>query len=400
MPQLPVLVHQYDTRGELCLNFGVGAARSALQLAAAADGSTFLPRAPLGFTPPDTSLACNTLWFISVGLGLSCALIATLLEQWACDFLHRADMLSAPVIRARIFSYLYYGLKRFNMHTVVEIIKLLLHASLIFFFSRLIAFLIPVNIAIAGVAASHAASPESLEIGIDEVQAAVSRVSSLPAPLWAPGPSMVEYDAVLELLINARSASPYLTVSAIAMVKSRTLDSLLGFPQRSSLTHRWLPTETALAIPAEFLESRERNSRSLSPILEPCHKSLTQSGHRGKNCPPVRVPRSLQFLFHPYRALETVHHIGVGAVHNPQHAPDLPRITCGIFDLYAEGSYTGDTPIGYPPPPNRHAWLDNATAGAQIPDTVSRHLKATPKASARAEGILRGLERLHPGTID
>jgi hypothetical protein len=54
-------------------------------------------------------------------------------------------MRSAPIIRARIFSYLYYGLKRFQMHTVVEIIPLLLHASLLLFFCGLIAFLIPVN---------------------------------------------------------------------------------------------------------------------------------------------------------------------------------------------------------------------------------------------------------------
>ncbi|KAJ7456143.1 hypothetical protein FB451DRAFT_1564735 [Mycena latifolia] len=124
------------------------------QLAAAANGITFLPPAPpvFVFTPPATSLACNTLWFISLGLSLSCALIATLLEQWARNFLHKADMRSAPVIRARIFSYLYYGLKRFNMHTVVEIIPLLLHSSLIFFFAGLVAFLIPVNVIIAGVA--------------------------------------------------------------------------------------------------------------------------------------------------------------------------------------------------------------------------------------------------------
>ncbi|KAJ7456138.1 hypothetical protein FB451DRAFT_1143580, partial [Mycena latifolia] len=122
------------------------------QLAATANGSTFLPPALPVFTPPVTSLACNILWFISLGLSLSCALIATLLEQWARDFLHRADMRSAPAIRARIFSYLYYGLKRFNMHTVVEIIPLLLHASLIFFFAGLVAFLITVNTAIAGVA--------------------------------------------------------------------------------------------------------------------------------------------------------------------------------------------------------------------------------------------------------
>ncbi|KAJ7673638.1 hypothetical protein DFH06DRAFT_1318780 [Mycena polygramma] len=124
------------------------------QLAAAANGTTFQYPAPAHITPPATSLVCNALWFISLGLSLTCALIATLLEQWARDFLHRADMRSAPVLRARIFSYLYYGLKRFSMHTVVDVVPLLLHASLLFFFGGLIAFLIPVNAAMSIIAAT------------------------------------------------------------------------------------------------------------------------------------------------------------------------------------------------------------------------------------------------------
>ncbi|KAJ7145553.1 hypothetical protein C8R44DRAFT_972628 [Mycena epipterygia] len=124
------------------------------QFAASANGTTFhvLPVAP--FTPSTASLVCNALWFISLGLSLSCALIATLLEQWARDLLHKANMRSAPPIRARVFSFLYYGLKRFQMHTVVEIIPLLLHASLLFFFGGLVAFLVPVNFTMTVIAAT------------------------------------------------------------------------------------------------------------------------------------------------------------------------------------------------------------------------------------------------------
>ncbi|KAJ7438056.1 hypothetical protein FB451DRAFT_1416495 [Mycena latifolia] len=122
-----------------------------LQLAASTNGSTLQLPESTPFTPPVASLVCNALWFISLGFSLTCALIATLLEQWARDFLHKADMHSAPVIRARVYSYLYYGLKRFNMHTVVEIIPLLLHASLLFFFAGLVAFLIPVNVTMTAI---------------------------------------------------------------------------------------------------------------------------------------------------------------------------------------------------------------------------------------------------------
>ncbi|KAJ7612803.1 hypothetical protein DFH06DRAFT_148265, partial [Mycena polygramma] len=128
-------------------------AQISLPLAASANGTTYHFPPPASFKPSTASVICNVLWFISLGLSLTCALIATLFEQWARDFLHRADMRSAPVIRARVFSFLYYGLKRFRMHTVVEVIPLLLHASLLLFFVGLVAFLIPVNIAITVVVA-------------------------------------------------------------------------------------------------------------------------------------------------------------------------------------------------------------------------------------------------------
>ncbi|KAJ7663732.1 hypothetical protein DFH06DRAFT_986453, partial [Mycena polygramma] len=120
------------------------------QLAAPAHGSVSdLPEVSMDFSPPAAALVCNALWFISLGLSLSCALFATLLEQWARDFIHRTEIRSAPLIRARIFSFLYYGLKRFNMHMLVDIIPLLLHLALFFFFAGLVAFLIPVHIGMA-----------------------------------------------------------------------------------------------------------------------------------------------------------------------------------------------------------------------------------------------------------
>ncbi|KAJ7164285.1 hypothetical protein C8R46DRAFT_998056, partial [Mycena filopes] len=116
-----------------------------LQLAASANGTTFVIPAPIPFTPPTAYVVCNALWFISLGFSLTCALIATLLEQWARDYLHKTNMHSAPVVRARIFAYLFYGLKRFKLHVVVELVPLLLHSSLVFFFAGLVAFLLPVN---------------------------------------------------------------------------------------------------------------------------------------------------------------------------------------------------------------------------------------------------------------
>ncbi|KAK7019572.1 hypothetical protein R3P38DRAFT_2974790 [Favolaschia claudopus] len=133
-------------------------ARISEQIVASANGSASAIPLPLKFDndpgPTRAAFACNVLWFLSLGLSLSCALIATLVEQWAREFLHKTDIHSAPVIRARVFSFLYYGLKRFNLHAIVDVIPLLLHLALLLFFSGLVAFLIPVNIAIAIIAAA------------------------------------------------------------------------------------------------------------------------------------------------------------------------------------------------------------------------------------------------------
>ncbi|KAJ6498205.1 hypothetical protein DFH09DRAFT_1204352 [Mycena vulgaris] len=105
------------------------------------------------FHPTPSSLACNIFWFLSLGFSLSCALIATLVEQWARDFIQKTEMRPSPVIRARILSYLYFGLQRFGMHTTVAFLPLLLHASLILFFAGLVAFLHPINMLLMTIAA-------------------------------------------------------------------------------------------------------------------------------------------------------------------------------------------------------------------------------------------------------
>ncbi|KAJ7121926.1 hypothetical protein C8R46DRAFT_1203557 [Mycena filopes] len=104
-------------------------------------------------TPTQAAIACNVLWFISLGFSLSCALIATLVEQWSRDFIQATEMRPSPIIRARIFAYLYFGLQRLGMHTIVQFIPFLLHMSLFLFFAGLIAFLFPINIVLGAIAA-------------------------------------------------------------------------------------------------------------------------------------------------------------------------------------------------------------------------------------------------------
>ncbi|KAF7341694.1 hypothetical protein MSAN_02067800 [Mycena sanguinolenta] len=109
------------------------------QQLAAITNRTFVLEAPPPSRPTTGSLWCNALWFTSLSLSLTCALLATLVEQWAREFLHKTAMRPSPSRRARIFSVLYFGLK-YRMHAIVNLIPFFLHASLLFFVG-LVAFL-------------------------------------------------------------------------------------------------------------------------------------------------------------------------------------------------------------------------------------------------------------------
>lgn len=96
------------------------------------------------FTPSASIVVCNFLWFLSLGFSLACALACTLVEQWVRHYLQDTQQASVKT-RARIRSYLYYGVEKFGMDAIVETVPLLLHISLFLFFTGLAIFLFPIN---------------------------------------------------------------------------------------------------------------------------------------------------------------------------------------------------------------------------------------------------------------
>ncbi|KAF9055895.1 hypothetical protein BJ165DRAFT_455604 [Panaeolus papilionaceus] len=117
-----------------------------VQLASSSNNSI-----PLGipstdsFSAPASALICNILWFLSLTFSLVCALSATLVEQWARNYIHATSGRPAPQDQARLSAYLFSGIKEYRMTTIVETIPLLLHISLFLFFAGLVAFLSSVN---------------------------------------------------------------------------------------------------------------------------------------------------------------------------------------------------------------------------------------------------------------
>ncbi|KAJ7657216.1 hypothetical protein DFH06DRAFT_459239 [Mycena polygramma] len=206
------------------------------QLAATANGTPFQIPPTTPFQPPASSLVCNILWFISLGLSLTCALIATLLEQWARDFLHRADTRSSPVVRACVFSFLYYGLKRFKMHTVVEIIPLLLHASLFLFFVGLVAFLLPVNIVLTVVVGFILAT-----VTVVYALLTILPLAHLDCPYRTPlSRGFWSLSHSVETVLNRRRSRPVGRLNDETMVDTVFRKAIEPSPQRSSRDTRAL----------------------------------------------------------------------------------------------------------------------------------------------------------------
>lgn len=119
------------------------------QLAAASNGSQFNAPSPspdqVQFNPASSVIWLNAFWFLSLLLGLTCALMATMVQQWARHYVHAVDRRPAPHHRARIRAYLYEGLDVFKMAAMVDSIPTLLHVAVFLFFAGLVQFLFTVN---------------------------------------------------------------------------------------------------------------------------------------------------------------------------------------------------------------------------------------------------------------
>ncbi|KAI9447634.1 hypothetical protein H4582DRAFT_11693 [Lactarius indigo] len=101
------------------------------------------------FKPTASAVRVNVLWFLSLVLSLTCALSATLMQQWARRYLQLAQHRGAPHKRARMRAYIFYGTKGFKMTRTIEAMPALLHLSVFLFFAGLVDFLIPINTTVA-----------------------------------------------------------------------------------------------------------------------------------------------------------------------------------------------------------------------------------------------------------
>ncbi|KAF8261204.1 hypothetical protein EI94DRAFT_1424721, partial [Lactarius quietus] len=97
------------------------------------------------FIAPTSAVWVNSLWFSSLVIALTCALLATLLQQWARRYLRVTSPRCGPRKRARIRSFFAEGVGRLHLPSTVEALTTLLHISLFFFFAGLCVFLFGIH---------------------------------------------------------------------------------------------------------------------------------------------------------------------------------------------------------------------------------------------------------------
>ena len=107
-----------------------------------------LPNPAASFVAPTWAVWVNGLWFMSLVIGLTCAVLATLLQQWARRYLRVAYPRYSPHKRARIRAFYAKGVEKWYFQKMVEVLPLLLHTSLFLFLAGLAVFLFNVNLSI------------------------------------------------------------------------------------------------------------------------------------------------------------------------------------------------------------------------------------------------------------
>jgi hypothetical protein len=103
------------------------------------------------FKPPASVVFVNAVWIVSLVLSLTCALMATLLQQWARRYLQLTQRNHPPHVRAHIREYFALGAARFRVSTFVEALPALLLISVLLFFSGLVVYAFRANNIVASI---------------------------------------------------------------------------------------------------------------------------------------------------------------------------------------------------------------------------------------------------------
>ncbi len=101
----------------------------------------------IAFVPATTDVWVNGLWFTSLFLSLTTALVAVLAKQW----LHHYAVLPSGTPRDRSFTrqFRYAGFRKWHVQVIIGLLPVLMHLALAIFLAGLVVFLHPLRTALS-----------------------------------------------------------------------------------------------------------------------------------------------------------------------------------------------------------------------------------------------------------
>ncbi len=100
---------------------------------------------PVKFSPPRSAIWVNSLWFLTLVINLTCALLATSLRQWSRRYIEFTQQPRSVQKRARLRWFFRRGMDKTHLPSTVEALPALIHLSLFLFFAGLAIFLFNID---------------------------------------------------------------------------------------------------------------------------------------------------------------------------------------------------------------------------------------------------------------
>ncbi|KAH9974615.1 hypothetical protein BGW80DRAFT_1204702, partial [Lactifluus volemus] len=121
---------------------------SAFPQASVPSPSPLPPLSSLTANPSPSDKRVNVLWFISLILSLSAALLATLVQRWARRHMQIFLRYKNPLRLSRIRQYLHEGVEHWHMAAIAEAVPALIHIALFLFMFGLADFLMHTDVTV------------------------------------------------------------------------------------------------------------------------------------------------------------------------------------------------------------------------------------------------------------
>ena len=97
------------------------------------------------FKPTISALMVNVTWFCSVVLCLGCSVFATLIQQQARRYLILTQRPGAPYERARLRTFLFNGLRKFQVNPIHQLLALSMHVSILLYCVGLVIYIFTIS---------------------------------------------------------------------------------------------------------------------------------------------------------------------------------------------------------------------------------------------------------------